>query len=225
MKIGTAGIALIKRNEGCRLRAYLDTIAEPPVWTIGYGETGPYVYEGLRWTQDQAEMGLARRLANEFCPGVMAAIGDAPTTQNQFDAMTSLAWNIGLGAFQQKSSVPKWHRIGAYAAAAQAFALWNKAGGVVVLALTRRRAEEAALYLSNAPAAAHRTLYFTVPPMAGKDVTDLQRLLDEHAAPCDVDGEFGPQTRNALMTFQRHHAGLRVDGICGPATWAALAAA
>lgn len=154
MKIGPDGLDIIKRNEGCRLTAYLDTVAAPPVWTIGYGDTLG-VHEGMTITQDEADEGLAQRLANEFEPGVLAALQGAPATQSQFDAMVSLAWNIGTRGFA-RSSVARFHVAGNYLAAADAFRLWNKAGGKVIQGLVRRREEERALYLSQ-PAT-------TVPP-------------------------------------------------------------
>src|SRR5690349_4997661 len=125
MKTSAAGLELIRRNEGCRLTAYLDTIANPAVWTIGYGSTGPGVYQGLTITQQQADQILVDRLAHEFEPGVLSALQGAPVSQPQFDAMVSLAWNIGVGGFG-KSSVARYHRAGNYQAAADAFRLWNK---------------------------------------------------------------------------------------------------
>lgn len=172
MKTSPAGIDLIKRYEGCRLTAYLDRLAKPPVWTIGYGETGPYVHEGLRYTQEQAETGLIRRLAEEFEPAVNEVAGAAPTTQPQFDAMVSLAWNIGTTAFLKQSSVARFHRQGKYTLAADAFRLWNRAGGVVLAALARRREEERALYLSGLPEAP------TAPPPPAPVASDKQMLRD-----------------------------------------------
>jgi lysozyme len=142
MRTNAAGIELIKRNEGCRLTAYLDPVN---IWTIGYGDTGAHVFRGCTITQDEAERLLAERLLREFEPGVQRAIGDAPTNENQFAAMVSLAYNVGVGAFA-KSSVARHHRAGEYAKAASSFHLWNKAGGKVLAGLVRRRAEEADLY-------------------------------------------------------------------------------
>jgi lysozyme len=142
MKTNAAGIELIKRNEGCRLAAYLDSVG---VWTIGYGDTGPHVVGDCTISQDEAEQRLVSRLEREFEPGVLRAIGDAQTTANQFAAMVSLAYNIGVGAFAG-STVARQHQAGNHAAAAEAFGLWNKAGGKVLAGLTRRRAEEAKLY-------------------------------------------------------------------------------
>lgn len=147
MKTSNAGLDLIRRNEGCILTAYLDRLADPPVWSIGYGDTLD-VRPDMRITKREAEQRLADRLAREFEPGVMKALRGAPVTQLQFDAMISLAWNIGVGAFS-RSSVARLHRAGEYAAAADAFRLWDKAGRRVLRGLARRREEECALYLSG----------------------------------------------------------------------------
>lgn len=61
--------------------------------------------------------------------------------------MVSLAFNIGTSAFAT-STLLKKHLAGDYAGAAAQFARWNKAGGKVLAGLTKRRAAEAALYLS-----------------------------------------------------------------------------
>jgi lysozyme len=142
-QIGAAGLEIVKRNEGLRLKAY---ICPAGVLTIGYGSTGPHVRPGMVITEAEAD-----RLLNEdldrFEEAVKRYAGKA--TQNQFDAMVSLAFNIGIANFR-KSSVLRAHVAGNYAGAANAFALWNKAkvGGVLkeLAGLTRRRAEEARLY-------------------------------------------------------------------------------
>lgn len=144
--VNAATIALIKRNEGCVLHAYQDVVG---VWTIGYGHTP--AEPGQRITQDQADALLASDLG-KFEDGVDDALSDnAETSDNQFGAMVSLAYNIGLGAFRG-STVLRMHNAGNYTEAAHAFLLWDKAGGKVLAALLRRRHEEAALYLTPDPA-------------------------------------------------------------------------
>lgn len=149
--IPQAAIDFIKRFEGYhkdlgdgRVQAYPDPGSGGDPWTIGYGSTGPDIRRGTIWTKEQADKRFAEHVA-EFAAGVRKMIGNAPTTDNQFSAMTSLAYNIGLGAFQ-KSSVLRKHRAGDYEGAARSFLLWNKAGGRVMRGLTRRRLAEADLY-------------------------------------------------------------------------------
>lgn len=199
MKTSAAGIAFIEEFEGCDLVARLDTLARPPVWTIGHGETGPYVVEGMHYTRQQAADGLARRLAAEFEPGVMAAIGGAPVTQAQFDAMVSLAWNIGVGGFA-KSSVARLHRAGDYAGAADAFLKWNRAGGKLLEPLVRRREAERALYLSSG--VGHDS-----PPESHDSDIDRELLGDllravQRVVGTDADGIFGPKTAAAITAAQ-----------------------
>lgn len=149
MHVSADGRLMIEEFEGCRLTAYSDAVG---VVTIGYGCTGGGIYEGMTITQAEADQMLSARLANEFEPGVLRAIGDTPTTQAEFDALVSLAFNIGLAHFRA-SSVCRLHCQGDYAAAADAFLMWNKGrvnGVLVVLSgLDRRRREERELYLSG----------------------------------------------------------------------------
>lgn len=143
--VNAATIELIKRNEGCVLHAYQDVVG---VWTIGYGHTP--AEPGQQITQDQADSLLAADLG-KFEDGVDDALEEnAETSDNQFGAMVSLAYNIGLGAFRG-SSVLRLHNQGQWEDAAHSFLLWNKAGGRVLTALLRRRHEEAALYLTPDP--------------------------------------------------------------------------
>lgn len=155
--IGPRGVALIKEFEGCarrrsdgRIEAYPDpgTGAEP--WTIGWGATGPdHVYggrigPGTIWTQAQCDDRLASDLVR-YANDVARAIGSAPTTQGQFDAMVSFHYNTGAIA---RATLTKKHIARDYPGAVAEFARWNRAGGRVLRGLVRRREAEAALYQS-----------------------------------------------------------------------------
>jgi len=146
MKTSQAGIALIKNFEGLRLQAYQDIAG---IWTIGYGSTKD-VRRGDTCTEAEAVQMLADDL-KPFEAAVGKAIGKAKTRQAQFDAMVSLAYNIGSGNFA-RSTVLRDHVAGLYPQAANAFRMWNKATVrgqlVVVNGLTRRREIERNLYLS-----------------------------------------------------------------------------
>ena len=143
MKISPAGIDLIKKSESCRLKAYKCPAGK---WTISYGLTGDWVHEGMEISQDEADQLFNSHLV-QFDASVQRLCPDA--APNQHSAMVSLAYNIGTGAFA-KSSVCRLHNAGRFAEAAQAFALWNRAGGKVLSGLVKRRAAEAALYLEGA---------------------------------------------------------------------------
>lgn len=136
------GLVVLKHFEGLRLKAYRDPVG---VLTIGYGHTGPDVYEGLVWSQAQADKALRERLAREFVPGVLAVITRS-MTQGQLDAMVDLAYNVGVAAFQGSTLVRKFNA-GDTQGAADEFLRWNRAGGKVLLGLRRRRAADRALFL------------------------------------------------------------------------------
>lgn len=118
------------------------------VLTIGYGHTGSDVYEGMTITREHADALLDSDLA-AFDSAVRIACPVA--TEHQHWAMVSLAFNIGAGAFA-KSTVARLHARGDNEGAARAFLMWNKAkvGGRLqeLPGLTRRRAAEAAFYLT-----------------------------------------------------------------------------
>jgi lysozyme len=139
MKINDRGLALIKRAEGMRLDAYQDGGG---VWTIGYGSTHG-VYKGMTITPGEAERRLLEDLERH---DITPYLDGCATTPNQFAAMTSLAFNIGLDRFNG-STVLKRHRLGNYSRAADAFLLWKYDNGRVVQGLLNRREAERELYL------------------------------------------------------------------------------
>ena len=132
---------LVAEFEGFRAEAYL---CPANVWTIGYGFTSG-VKPGDVITREEADARLDAELAH-FASGVRPLL-KRPATPNQFGAMVSLAFNIGIAGFA-KSSVLRLHNAGDFEGAARAFAMWNKAGGKVLPGLVRRRAAEADLYLT-----------------------------------------------------------------------------
>lgn len=148
--IDAVALAILRGAEQCRLRAYPDPGSGGAPWTIGWGATGPDIHPGLVWTQAQADARLVLNL-NHLAAQMVLACGATPTNGNQFGALCSLAYNIGFGAFLG-SSVLRFHHAGAHHEAAAAFAAWDKAGGRVLTGLVRRRAAEAALYLTVAAA-------------------------------------------------------------------------
>lgn len=142
MKVSPNGIRLIKGFESFQPKAY---ICPAGVLTIGYGSTTG-VFTGQTITEPDASALLAKELKR-----YEAAVDfSCDCNQNEFDALTSLCYNIGIDGFKS-SSVLKAHKRGDHSSAARAFALWNKGGGKVLAGLVRRRAAEAALYLTAVP--------------------------------------------------------------------------
>ena len=141
MKVSAIGRAAIMQREGCRLDAYPDTRG---IITIGVGHTGmtspPKPYEGMKISLTQADAFLAADLAP-----VEARINEAlkrRPTQNEFDAMASLAFNIGINGFGGCHVVRAFND-GETKAAANAFLFWDKPEDLI-----NRRREERAQFLT-----------------------------------------------------------------------------
>lgn len=133
--------AFIKAAEQFRPTAYLPT--KNDVWTLGWGHTKG-VRQGDTCTQPTAEAWLQQDVAgaaNDVNNAVKVTIN-----QHQFDALVSLTFNIGTGAFNGSTLLRKLNA-GDVQGAAQQFAVWNKQAGRVLPGLVTRRAAEAALFL------------------------------------------------------------------------------
>jgi len=146
MKTSAFGRAAISQREGVRLEAYRDSVG---ILTIGVGHTSmagpPTVSPGMKITAEECDDILSRDLAL-FEKAVNVAV-TASMSQNQFDACVSLAFNIGGKAFKNSSVVRKLNA-GDVAGAANAFLLWNRAGGRVLKGLTTRRQSERKQFLA-----------------------------------------------------------------------------
>jgi lysozyme len=125
MKMTDHGRRLLMEREGCKLRAYKDSVG---VWTIGVGHTSaagpPQVKAGMTITQAKADLIFADDVA-EFEYGVSHLLDGKAIEPHQFDAYVSLAFNIGLGAFASSTTLRKFLD-GAHDHAAEAILLWNK---------------------------------------------------------------------------------------------------
>lgn len=156
MKATTAAVNLIVRFEGLRLDAYLDPGGTP---TIGYGTTvypnGVRVKLGDGISTNEAHEFLAFDVS-KFASGVSDRVAGVRLNQNQFDALVSFTYNVGLAAFAGSTMLRKL-TAGDLAGAAAEFPRWNKAtvGGVLTVmpGLVTRRAVERALF-ETAPVAA-----------------------------------------------------------------------
>jgi len=137
--------ALVKDAERLRLKAYLPTRHDK--WTVGWGETGPHIGPDTVWTEDYANASFSRRL-RQFAQEVDHLLGDTPTTQAQFDALVSLAYNIGVKGLSSSTLLFR-HKGGLTEAAAYQFRRWNKQAGKVLRGLVVRRWMERELYLTT----------------------------------------------------------------------------
>ena len=139
MKTSLDGINLIKRFEGCELKAYK---CPAGVWTIGFGHIKG-VQEGDVITQADAHNMLVEEL-DEY-EGYINDMVSVELNQDQYDAMVSWVYNLGGGNLKA-STLLKVLNAGDYAGVPAQIMRWNKAGGKVLEGLTRRRQAEADLF-------------------------------------------------------------------------------
>mgnify|MGYP002651285685 FL=1 len=246
MDVSPKGIAVVKSFEGRALKAYRDVVG---VWTIGYGNTnhdafavsylGRQIGEGLTITEEQADFLLVESLRRNYTPAVVKAMPGA--RQQDTDAGASFHYNTG--AIGRATWVKHWLAKN-FASMTPALLSWNKAGGKEYAGLTRRRKRENAIIVSGdyGPEGVAK------PPVLGAD----GRVKKEAPAPVAMPGllsrgDHGPEVREvkeslallgfkvdpatdlfdtateaAVVSFQKAHKQLTVDGVVGPATRAAI---
>ena len=229
MKISTAGTAFTAGHEGFVSKAYR---CPAGVITIGYGFTmGSRIFasfwkakhnRALRMgdtiTRGEADVLLERLLNEEYGAAVNAAI--RTTVQHQFDGATSPTYNCGRGALKWK-----WAQALARGDVGEAARLLRTtavtANGRRLAGLVRRRSEEARLIETGAYTAAGAGRAPASVSSSQEEVREYQTQLAKLGHKIEVDGLVGSQTKEAVRDFQRAQ-GLKVDGIVGPATRAAL---
>ena len=135
---------LIRVFEGLNTKAYR---CPAGVLTIGYGHTGPDVKEGQTITRDQAEL-LWNQELGAVGRQVEHALDGMRVNQNQFDALCSFTFNLGIGRLETSTLLKKL-KAGDYEGAANEFLRWNRAGGQILEGLTRRRQAERRLFLAD----------------------------------------------------------------------------
>jgi lysozyme len=144
MNLSPAGEKFIANEEGIRTKSYLDQVG---VWTIGVGHTGPEVGPGLVWTKEKV-MEVFRADIGRFAVAVTKLVS-AALKQHEFDALVSLAFNIGTGNFASSTLLRKLNG-GDYRGAGEQFPRWNKGKVKGVLTelpvLTARRRRERRLF-------------------------------------------------------------------------------
>lgn len=140
MNISPAGIALIKHFEGVKLKAY---VCPAGVLTIGVGSTGPHVKPGMAITAAEADA-LLRKDLRRFEEAIDIMVHE-PLEQHEYDALVSLAFNIGTSAFCTSTLLKKLNN-GDKAGAESSFHDWRKGGGKVLPGLVRRRKAEAEMF-------------------------------------------------------------------------------
>jgi lysozyme len=147
MKIGQCGLDLIKEFEGCKLISYK---CPAGIWTIGIGSTryadGSPVKQNQALPTEAAALHLLAQTLATYEHAVNAIGVDL--TQNEFDALVCLCYNIGAGNFATSTLVKMLKAGDDKEEIAQQFLRWDKAGGKSLAGLTRRRKAEMDLFLT-----------------------------------------------------------------------------
>jgi lysozyme len=139
----------VKAKEGLSLTAYL---CPAKVWTIGYGntsyETGIKVKQGDKISKERAEL-LFNNTFENFALQVKQLVFKSTLNDNQFSALVSFAYNVGIGALKSSTLLKKVKANPNDKTIANEFAKWNKGGGKVLAGLTSRRAKESDIYFKK----------------------------------------------------------------------------
>jgi lysozyme len=154
MNTSINGINFIKKEESCVLKSYQDSAG---VWTIGWGSTmyrsGKRVGPDETITQQEADDLLSWEVGNKE-PSVSAFVNNLKLNQNQYDALVSFAYNVGIGALQGSTLLKVIKKNPADPYIRDCFLMWNKITDqktgkkVVSKGLTNRRKLEADLYFT-----------------------------------------------------------------------------
>ena len=136
-------LPLIRKSEGCKLKAYQ---CPAGIWTIGYGSTGKNITEGLEWNQSQADISLINRATQAINEALRVSPILIPHP-NKTAAIADLIFNLGLGGYVGHSLKPLVDA-GDWVAAASEIQLFCRAGGKVLAGLQTRRITEAKLLVS-----------------------------------------------------------------------------
>lgn len=136
MKYSKIGLQqLTEAFEGCRLVAYQDSVGR---WTIGYGHTAG-VKEGDICSQMEAEAWLMND--TQWAEDAVNRLVTVELTQGEFDAMVDFTFNLGSGSLQHSTLLELVNKHD-FVNGVKEFVKWDKAGGVVVIGLLRRRIAE-----------------------------------------------------------------------------------
>lgn len=142
MKTSERGLAFICNHEACVLQAYPDPATSGEPWTIGVGHTGG-VKPGDTCTMEEAMQWLKEDVAE--AEEVINRVVRVELSQDQFDALVSLVFNIGGGNFERSTLLKKINALN-FDGASDEFPRWNRAAGRVLAGLTKRRLAESRLF-------------------------------------------------------------------------------
>lgn len=134
----------VSKWEGFVPRAYLDTIASPDVWTIGFGHTGADVRPGQTISRKKALKLLESDLRASY--EAVDRLVTVRLSVNETAALVSFTFNCGAGALAESTLLKRVNQHASGESIRAAFLMWVKAGGVTVPGLVNRRSAEADLF-------------------------------------------------------------------------------
>lgn len=135
-------LELIKKYEGCKLEAYK---CPSGVWTIGFGHTGSDVYKGVKISKEEAEILLEKEFKK--LKEQVNFLLNVSLNEKQVGALTSLVYNVGLGAFKKSKLLKRINNGDNLELIAKEWLEFNKVNGKILRGLLKRRIDEIALYL------------------------------------------------------------------------------
>ena len=146
MNVSKAGILLIKHHEGVRNKPYR---CPAGLWTVGVGHLigdGKQLPDGYNKTFTDREIdGILKADLRRFELGLSKLLPNVPLKQNEFDALVSFCFNLGLGCFQ-RSTIRQALLRGNKEAAMESLVKYCRAGGKILKGLQTRRLDEKALF-------------------------------------------------------------------------------
>ncbi len=141
MTYDDSGMQLTEQSESLALTAYWDNAGQ--VWTIGWGHTGPDVYQG-----QVIDIGTAQDMLRADIAGAVATVNrlvSASLTQGQFDALVDFTFNVGSGAFASSTLLSDVNA-GNFSDVGNQLSRWRYSNGSILAGLVTRRANEAAAF-------------------------------------------------------------------------------
>lgn len=135
-------LSITKNAESCRLIAFKPVPTDP--WTIGWGHTGPDVFEGMVWSQFKADSQLLVDMSTAEL--ALKHLVKVSLSREQFIALADFVYNIGAHAFSTSTLLARLN-VADWDGAIAEFAKWNLSAGKVYLGLTLRRSAEKAEFI------------------------------------------------------------------------------
>jgi len=146
VNVSKAGILLIKHHEGVRNKPYR---CPAGLWTVGVGHLigdGKQLPDGYNKTFTDREIDeILKADLRRFELGLSKLLPNVPLKQNEFDALISFCFNLGLGCFQ-RSTIRQALLRGNKEAAMESLVKYCRAGGKILRGLQTRRLDEKALF-------------------------------------------------------------------------------